>query len=130
MNDALRVWNMIQPHDDILSLVGEVRRRGIRTCLATNQQTHRFQYMKDELGYEALFDDLFVSCELGVAKPSVAYFQQVSSTIGGSTKQILFIDDNEQNVEAAKSLGLQAQVFHLREQRQGMETLLSRYDIS
>ena len=31
----------------------------------------------DELGYERLFDDLFISCHMGVAKPSQDYFRHI-----------------------------------------------------
>ena len=35
--------------------------------------------MRESLGYDEVFDDLFYSCELGVAKPDPAYFTEAVS---------------------------------------------------
>jgi catechol 2,3-dioxygenase-like lactoylglutathione lyase family enzyme len=69
VEDALRVWEMIEPSEAVLSIVDRLRTSGTRVGLATNQQTVRARFMTQELGYAARFDDLFYSCHLGAAKP-------------------------------------------------------------
>ena len=53
-----------------------------------------------------LFDEVFVSAEMGVIKPSAEAFQYVLKAIGAAPGETLFIDDNPHNVEAAKALGI------------------------
>lgn len=51
-------------------------------------------------------DHILVSCELGLAKPEVAIYQQLRETVGVDFNEILFVDDFTKNVEAAKALGI------------------------
>ncbi len=54
------------------------------------------------------FDYVFVSCELGVAKPDRAFFGRVEKQFDPPASEICLIDDSEQNVAAAKAAGWSA----------------------
>ena len=54
------------------------------------------------------FRKVFVSCELGRRKPEPEAFAAVASAIGASFENILFFDDTNENVTAARRLGMQA----------------------
>jgi putative hydrolase of the HAD superfamily len=110
---ALRAWTDIEPATDILDLVHSLRSSGICVSLATNQQAHRANFMTNSLGYRAYFDHLLYSCVLGFSKPSVEYFASTLAKIAKEPSEVLFIDDHEANVSAARSCGLQGEVFHL-----------------
>ena len=112
---ALRVWNEIEPATEILDLVHSLRSRGMSVSLATNQQAHRANFMTNSLGYRAYFDHLLYSCELGFSKPSVEYFSTALAKIAIEPSEVLFIDDHEANVSAARSCGLYGEAFHLSE---------------
>jgi putative hydrolase of the HAD superfamily len=109
--DALRAWTMIEPDERILQAVRALRRNGFRCCLATNQEPHRASYMSEHLGYCRLFDREFYSCRMGVAKPAPAYFRSIVDELHSSPGNVLFLDDNEANVAAAKQAGLNAEQF-------------------
>ena len=70
--------------------------------------------MGDTLGYSAVFDDLFFSCEIGHAKPQTAFFEAVLARLDQSGSSVLFVDDHPDNVTAAREAGLHAAVFDLR----------------
>ncbi len=108
VDEVLEVWTMIEPSGEIISLIKSL---DIRCCLATNQQRHRAHYMSHELRYADLFDDLFYSCHLGVMKPSASYFLEVARRLEILPVNLLFLDDNRTNVEAALTVGLSAVVF-------------------
>lgn len=117
--EVLEIWTMIDPSAEIISVIESL---DVRCCLATNQQRHRAEYMSRELHYTDLFEDLFYSCHLGVMKPSAKYFLEVARRLEILPVNLLFLDDNRSNVEAAESIGLNAVVFdqqhggnHLRE---------------
>ena len=54
------------------------------------------------------FRKIFVSWELGARKPERKAFEMVSREIGVGVERILFFDDLLENVEGARSAGLQA----------------------
>jgi putative hydrolase of the HAD superfamily len=126
---ALRVWTEIEPATDILDLVHFLRSSGISVSLATNQQAHRAHFMTNSLGYRAYFDHLLYSCELGFSKPSVEYFSSAVAKIAFEPSEVLFIDDYEANVSAARSCGLHGAVFHLSEGVGRIHEILKGYGL-
>jgi glucose-1-phosphatase len=61
--------------------------------------------------FSSLFekDDRFIfSHRFKVAKPDPEIFQRALDTIGATPQQVVFIDDLSENVNAARSLGIQA----------------------
>lgn len=98
------------PDPDALELVATLREQGVTCGLATNQEAFRARYMHEDLGYRKLFDHHFYSCELGCAKPDPAFFRTAVATVGAEPQQVLFIDDREPNVAAARACGLYAEI--------------------
>jgi len=126
IDDALDIWTLIEPDHEVLAMVRQLQGQGHRVCLATNQQRHRARYMSDVLGYKNLFDASFYSCDIGHAKPDRSYFLNMMDQLGAKAGQLLFIDDKDANVAAARELGIQAEQFHLME---GVEVLRERLRI-
>ncbi len=56
----------------------------------------------------SLFEEVFVSSELGQRKPDRQAFATVAHRIGLAAPAILFLDDLRQNVEGARAFGMQA----------------------
>ncbi len=55
-----------------------------------------------------LFDRVFYSQEMGLAKPSRAIYQQLLLELGANPSRVLFFDDLLANVEGAAAIGIQA----------------------
>lgn len=128
-DDALRVWLTIEPVAETRELVEALRSEGVRCYLATNQDEHRGRHMHENLGYAELFDDCFYSYELGVAKPDPAYFSAVIDRLGLPEDEVLFVDDSSANVEAARSVGLRAETWHVDEGVDALEAHLRRHGL-
>ena len=62
-------------------------------------------------GLYPLFDRMFISSEMKLAKPSPEYFEYCIKEIGAPTEELVFTDDNPKNVEAARSVGIEALRF-------------------
>ena len=108
-DDLVRIWLSIEPVPGVREIVEALRGKGIRCCLATNQDVARGEFMHDALGYDELLDEAFYSYELGVAKPDPAYFSTILERLDVPAGSALFVDDNLGNVEAARSVGLPAE---------------------
>ncbi|MBD3649619.1 MAG: HAD-IA family hydrolase [Pseudomonadales bacterium] len=130
MVDVLKIWTLIEPAPDIMALLPAIRSTGVSVGLATNQQQHRIDYMRSELGYSELFDHFVVSCEIGESKPDTDYFHKAIDLLNLDPGEILFFDDKEPNVEAARSTGIRAEVFHFREGQARMIDLLTRNGVT
>jgi len=58
-----------------------------------------------------LFNDIFISSEMGLAKPDKKFFEYVLNKIQADKSQMIFIDDNIRNVNSAKDLGITSILF-------------------
>jgi putative hydrolase of the HAD superfamily len=59
-------------------------------------------------GFEPLFDRVFYSHEMGLAKPSKEIYIKMLDELGTSADRVVFFDDLEANVKGAASVGIQA----------------------
>ena len=50
-----------------------------------------------------------------MAKPDSPYFTGILDRLGVDAAEVMFVDDSVRNVEAARSVGLQAEVWSYRE---------------
>lgn len=64
----------------------------------------------------ALFDEIALSYEIGVAKPSQSAYQHIADKLGVELKECVFIDDQERYCRAAEDFGMKAIVFRSNEQ--------------
>jgi putative hydrolase of the HAD superfamily len=126
-DDVLRAWLTIEPVAVARDLVREVRAGGVPCYLASNQDQHRASYMQERLGYPELLDGAFYSCALGAAKPDPGYFVGVLGRLGLPAEQVLLVDDNPDNVAAARGLGLAAEVWSYREEPDVLRAHLARH---
>ena len=62
-------------------------------------------------GFEDVTDDIVYSHEVGLAKPDPAAYEIVTARLGVKAGEVLFLDDVEANVVAARALGWHA-VLH------------------
>jgi putative hydrolase of the HAD superfamily len=131
LEDVLRIWTDIETDTAMLASVASLRSLGLVCCLATNQQAFRGRQMSETLGYRDVFDSQFYSYQLGVAKPAPEYFRFIIERLDLAPSDILFIDDHEPNVAAARGVGLNAAVFTAttKTSTAALRTILSRHHV-
>ena len=123
-DDIIEVWNAcIGPMPkERLNMILELRRNGFHTHLLSNTNDLHWEEIKrrylSEEGYTCadLFDNVFVSHEMHLAKPDPEIYHSAVRQIGRPAAQCLFIDDTLINVEAAKHEGLQGAWLDLRKE--------------
>ncbi len=71
--------------------------------------------------FEGLFNQVFLSYEVGMRKPDPNIFEFVQETIGYEAKEIWYIDDSPQHIETAHKLDWNAN--HLTEDKDVLEFL-------
>ncbi len=97
---------------ELLDLICRYRANGVQCHLASNQERRRAAYLTEEMGLGRRFERLFFSCELGVRKPARAYFDAIAQALAPlQCCSMLLWDDAVTNVEAARSTGMQAELY-------------------
>ncbi|HON19112.1 MAG TPA: HAD family phosphatase [Salinivirgaceae bacterium] len=115
-------WNALLGNFNLeaLNLIRELKSNYALYLLSNTNRIHfeecnrRLQQQYFET-FETLFNGLFLSYKIGYRKPSERIFQHMLSRLGMSPQQILFIDDLEENIRSAESLGIN--VIHLTDNR-------------
>ena len=125
--EVLRLRHHVDVDQEVVAAVHELRADGVRCALATNQHPERAAYMRDNLGYDEVFDDLFYSCDLGVAKPNPDFFATAVRRLGTDPGRTLLVDDNRANVAGAKEAGLMAELFAIDGGRAELDRILGAY---
>ena len=90
-----------------LDLVARVPRRYTRATLCNSNALHWPRLMTG-MKLDGAFDHHFASHLMGKIKPDEEVFVHVREAMGCKAGEILFIDDNQLNVEGARRTGIQA----------------------
>ena len=97
--------------EEVMTIINDLRKRGIRVGLATDNEELRGKYLLEEVGLADKFDDVFISCRMGVKKSNPDFFTQVIKSTGFEPREIQYWDDDQKNVDIAKKLGIDAVLF-------------------
>ena len=95
---------------EMVTFVRELKRT-YRTSLLSNAPSDYIRKLLDEHELNDIFDDIFISGENGYIKPYPEAFQNALKTMGVDAMNVLFVDDNETNVEGAAKQGITSLVF-------------------
>ncbi|MEZ5377556.1 MAG: HAD family phosphatase [Acidimicrobiales bacterium] len=98
-------WGWVDP--EMLAVVQTLRDAGHRVALLTNgTDTTDAELVHHRVDH--LFDPVFNSWHLGVAKPDPRVFQYVTDTVDIAPNEVTFFDDTLANVTAAQGFGWRA----------------------
>ena len=120
---------IVAVNPESLEVVQALRRSGVGAYLATNQHEYRARYMSEVFGYADVFDGEFYSCRLGAMKPDAGYFHAILKLLSYPPERLLFIDDREQNVAAAQSVGIHGVEYELGEGVGVLRKILTDYGL-
>ncbi len=94
-----------QAIDGSVRLLQELKDRKVQIHALTNYPADKFRIARELYPFLALFDDVVVSGEVRMIKPDPAIFALALNRMQASAHNVLFIDDHEPNIDAAKTLG-------------------------
>lgn len=114
--DIVWAWNQLLTDIPVskLRLLQRLRADGYRVFLLSNTNIMHWSYCRDHLftvdGHCAddYLEHIFLSYEMHLAKPDTTIFSQALAEAGIRADETLFIDDREENCEAAQAVGIKA----------------------
>jgi putative hydrolase of the HAD superfamily len=109
-DQLIRYWFEGDAHldDALLAQLAEVRASGVALHLVTVQEHERASYLWRTLNLRDHFDDMHYAAQLGVSKPSQAFYEAVERRVSLPPSAIAFVDDDLTNVQAARVRGWNA----------------------
>lgn len=113
MKDAIGI------NPQMYALVEELKAKNIRVALLSNIDERLAKLIRN-LGLYEPFSPCLLSCEIGLEKPDFKAFEILLGQLNLPAREVLFIDDRPENIEAARELGMDAILFescqHLKEE--------------
>lgn len=113
VEDFLEYWFKAEHNIDqrVLEVIEKLKKSGIKCYLATNQEKYRTEYLRNQMGFDKIFDRIFSSADIGYKKPQLEFFDKVVAEIDLNKGEVQFWDDTEKNVLGAKDFGLDARQY-------------------
>lgn len=92
-----------------VAIIENLKKESRVVCGTNTIEPH---YLKRvERGDYQLFDDLYASHIMGIAKPKAAFFEYILKKEQTEAREAVFIDDDPENIGGAAVLGLEAILF-------------------
>ena len=76
------------------------------TALLSNAWDDLRGLLIDKWAIDDAFDEIFISAEMGVAKPDARIYEMVLKKLSVAPDETVFVDDFIENIEAARELGM------------------------
>ena len=94
-----------------IELLRALRSKGVPVHALSNFGRETFAFAETEYPFLAEFDRRFISGHLGVTKPDPRIYEIVEEETGLAPDTVLFADDREENLDAARARGWGTHLF-------------------
>ncbi len=117
IEEFLQLWFKSENKIDerIVKLITILRKKGIKCCLATNQEKYRTDYLKTHMGFKNLFDHIFSSADIGHKKPKKEFFEFILNEMKNKYNicalEIMYFDNSQRHINSAKKLGIKTHLY-------------------
>lgn len=117
-----KIWSDIfRENEEVIEIIKELKRNSLVFLLSNTNQWH-FEHIKSHFSIIDLFDELILSFNVGYTKPHKMIFRRAVELSQGLFP-VVYIDDIENHVEAAKQVGIQ-EVIHYTDTQKLREQLI------
>ena len=100
---------------EVIGLIEKLKSEGFRLSILSNMFPYQAKIIKEINGC-SLFDNVFFSCERGLTKPNLEFYELVIREMNVRPQECLFIDDKEENLLPAEKLGMKTVLAKNQEQ--------------
>lgn len=114
IDELLKYWFSAEHNVNrsLIEYIRDLQSGGIDCYVATNQEKYRTEYIKNQMELGKYFNFIFSSAYLGYKKPDKHFFEKIMERLSPVKKhEILFWDDTEENVSAARLFGWKAEKY-------------------
>ncbi len=105
------ISNIFTPNQTLIPVLDRLKAAGLRLVLISNTNIAHIAYVKQKFDVLPRFDALVLSYEVGAMKPDPPMFEAALNAIHCEPAECFYTDDIVENVERARGIGLQAEVY-------------------
>jgi len=95
---------------EVIKIIKELK-KNYKIVLFSNNFGELLRKVMDEQNITNLFDDIIISSEHKMVKPSVAFLNLMLFKVKNNRNEVVFIDDRQINVDASNKLGIKALLY-------------------
>lgn len=111
---------------EMLEFNKKLRARGIKTAILSNILIFQAEVIREKEGYKD-FDAVILSYEEGLIKPEdLDFYHLAPKRLGVKPEECIFIDDKEENLPPAQSIGIKTVLF--KDPQQAIKDVLEIID--
>ncbi len=107
---AVVLKKSIGANPKMYELIDELKQQGIQVGMLSNIDDRYIQLIRS-FGFYDPFSPCLLSAEIGLEKPDRKAYELLLSALNLPAHSVLFVDDLQENVDAAKELGIDALLF-------------------
>jgi epoxide hydrolase-like predicted phosphatase len=93
---------------DVVEIALDIRRRGFRTALITNNIAEFSDGWRAMIPVEEIFEVVVDSSAIGIRKPNPRIYELTLEQLGVEAGASVFLDDAAGNIDAARAVGMHA----------------------
>jgi putative hydrolase of the HAD superfamily len=90
---------------EVIKLVEDLKKQEIKVAILSNIFKFEAEVIREKNGYDG-FDPVILSYEVGMRKPELDIYKFAIKKLQLKPEECIFIDDKEENLVPAKSLGI------------------------
>ena len=99
------------PNPAMVAWLGGLKSANRRLALLSNTPHEQWTALQPTLTWLPLLDAVVLSCDLRIAKPDPKIYAHCLERLSIAPGETLFVDDREENVAAARDLGMHALTY-------------------
>lgn len=103
----------IEINDGFIDFVSSVSKH-YKMAIISNDSSRWSKYLRKKFDINKYFDVISISGDLKIRKPDESIFCLTIEQLGCKAEECLYIDDREENLEAASKVGMNAVLFNSR----------------
>ena len=106
------IWNWpsyIDIYTEVFAVLSELKKKGHRIFVLSNTSKVFYDLLEEQLSpIKELLDGFVLSCDIKAIKPDLAMFKEILDKYQLDPTNCVFLDDIEDNTNAAQKLGIKA----------------------
>ena len=106
------IWNWpsyIDIYTEVFPVLSELKKKGHRIFVLSNTSKVFYDLLEEQLSpLKELLDGFVLSCDIKAIKPDLAMFKEILDKYQLDPANCIFLDDIEDNTNAAEKLGIRA----------------------
>ena len=102
----LESWKNINP--ETVALMEEIKKAGYTLGILSNMPNDFLVWARKNIPVFSLPHIGLFSCEVNLIKPEEAIYKKLLSMLGIESRELVFFDDNMENVKSAEAIGIRA----------------------